>query len=1271
MSVRILFCDNSTGALRAVPSFRLRQEKDSWVGPEIVLEPHGEPALIKEVRVTVKGKPEKVAARLSAAYYSKRFDEPVPLIRPRSWGTAKIITQEPLPSESHCEMEVVVVFYNATSDGKPRGPERMESAVCPVHSGPRPAMQPELEVLNPELFVLVRQSTTQTLVVRNPGSHAPTISLVYPQTLLSPDDPKLPEIQPVLAELKRALETTFNRTPDVDEQDPTRRRYRWTIDLRFSQDANAILSHIEDGLIIPFHAVLPGVSPIRWLMRLQARTVVFPGWVVIDFGTTNSAVALFDTWDYVPFEGLPEEQENHLRTRLSQWLNMRPEEALPHYGRRFEGDWQRWRHAIANRLNIQSPDGLSDWLLQDSSSRLHPLIEAMEVTLPLHPEPFRKAAYAALMKFYHEALRIPPLRRFQLFAITLDPDTQTKTVSSDIEIKAVHLRGLNQNDRWPEIVMGRRAYKARLEAIGKGGDSPLQTILQRFHHSPKRHFGTDHPGFDVPCDNRVEHVTIDQLMRAGWEKLLALTNEARKEDPRFHEGPIRRAIITYPTVAPPSVRQTIQKLLKDLGIADVRTDYDEAIASAIFYIFREYNTYPELGLELFKARSRIRSDSAWIQNVLVFDIGGGTTDIALIQLTLTEEPVFPPGADQGAGGRYYKLSPRLLSSTGHMQLGGELMTLRIFYRLKAMIADKLLTLTQEGKIQSDALQSVLNAGLPENAVSNGKYCPGWLRTVISRENPDSNTPLLRDALNLMERVFPTRWAEGTSQRAAKLQAFYALWDIAEEAKKRLGSKGQAAERESIRDPLVLDAKRMAHLFEQANLRVLVKDSKALEIRLTPEEMEECILKVVQEAVSIAEGALQRLEDVNKEPGRREEQKLDWLILSGQSCNLLLVDQEIRKTFQKSKKFVWNPERVTFLPEYAKLSAALGACYAETQRRTRFAPADSVQELRRGINVLYFDINNLFSYLPCSFHISHSGHTRELFKAGQEFFELYGVDNPDMQRGCIRSDWIGAALNIAIYRQDYTSGVQRSWGTFSAQDIANRLNLSDRQWQEEIRYQFEVDHRLNIDVLLFRRKQGEKGSPTYRIVGNEPRLDLLAFYPKLSATSTSQAADPATNPASTAATTLLTPDGTLNCDIGIGALQGEPRRIFKAGQSLVESFYLAAGNKHTTLRGLLSEGYAEAFMPDDTLAIYLRPKDAPKWSYVGLIERPGEKPVFPRRYRLTLDEQGVLRIHNGEPLYQESRDPQCLQNNPGWVFRASLNPTKRETDEERNPFTGKH
>ena len=76
-------------------------------------------------------------------------------------------------------------------------------------------------------------------------------------------------------------------------------------------------------------------------------------------------------------------------------------------------------------------------------------------------------------------------------------------------------------------------------------------------------------------------------------------------------------------------------MLSEIGFRRVVIKYDEAIAAAIFYLMREIGFDPSLGLEAFKVGCR-HDNGAWWRNVLVFDIGGGTTDLALVRLTLTE-----------------------------------------------------------------------------------------------------------------------------------------------------------------------------------------------------------------------------------------------------------------------------------------------------------------------------------------------------------------------------------------------------------------------------------------------------------------------------------------------------------------------------------------------------------------------------------------------------------------------------------------------------------
>ncbi|MFO0173209.1 MAG: molecular chaperone, partial [Aphanizomenon sp.] len=55
----------------------------------------------------------------------------------------------------------------------------------------------------------------------------------------------------------------------------------------------------------------------------------FPGWLALDFGTSNSTVTLFDPIEVPIAEVLPREQELRLRERMAEWLNSPSDLALP------------------------------------------------------------------------------------------------------------------------------------------------------------------------------------------------------------------------------------------------------------------------------------------------------------------------------------------------------------------------------------------------------------------------------------------------------------------------------------------------------------------------------------------------------------------------------------------------------------------------------------------------------------------------------------------------------------------------------------------------------------------------------------------------------------------------------------------------------------------------------------------------------------------------------------------------------------------------------
>ncbi|HEV3447110.1 MAG TPA: hypothetical protein VG099_20895, partial [Gemmataceae bacterium] len=87
--------------------------------------------------------------------------------------------------------------------------------------------------------------------------------------------------------------------------------------------------------------------------------------------------------------------------------------------------------------------------------------------------------------------------------------------------------------------------------------------------------------------------------------------------------------------------------------------------------------------------------------------------------------------------------------------------------------------------------------------------------------------------------------------------------------------------------------------------------------------------------------------------------------SGKTCKLEALQREVRRVLSKANYFVWSPHRVTFAEDYAKLATSVGACWAEELRTMVFDEKGAKDPLRRGLNQLRFDVQNLFFNLPCS------------------------------------------------------------------------------------------------------------------------------------------------------------------------------------------------------------------------------------------------------------------------------------------------------------------
>ncbi|MEH2239022.1 molecular chaperone [Nostoc sp.] len=970
----------------------------------------------------------------------------------------------------------------------------------------------------------------------------------------------------------------------------------------------------------------------------------FPGWFALDFGTSNSTVTLFDPIEVPIAEILPKEQEMRLRDRLSQWLSSPASVALPDVS---ADDWEKFIAEISKNLEIE-PSRLSEVFESDNKERFLEAIRQIELSLG-NSERFRRAVSKKLYQIYHEVFRVPTLESQNLIPVVLDIDRRDTEIPSESEIS--QLGDL-------KLRMGREARDNRKKAIAQGTSGSLKEIISRFHHSPKRYFGQER-SFSVILDGEEQTITANQLIQSAWAHLIELTEDYRQHARRrFSEGDFLTAVVTYPTVAPPVVRKEVRELVEQLGIDDVQTAYDEAVSVAIFFLWREFGGNLNIGIESFKTRCR-QAGNKWSQNVLVLDIGGGTTDLALIELTLEDKtPTFADYEDRGLGGRYYKLTPKLLGSSGHLQLGGELITLRIFRLLKVAIADFLLTAATTGDIESEKLEDLINSELNERFLEQGKFKSGSLLKCLDRENPEGDIAY-KDALDTAEKVLPTRW----QQAPQRLQSFYILWDHAEAAKLKLGQKPPA---ENSLLTFTLSEQQISELLTQSAVKLQVKDPNSICVTLDNQQFERAAASGIKEAIGIAKGLMEsrlRADDLTKDSWN--SQKVDWLILSGKTCNLDIVQRQIYQEFSKSPYFVWNPERITFVLEFTKLATSAGACYAEKLRRLRFDPEESKSLLRKGANQLEIDVKNLFYYLPCNFkRKTQSNDLLTIFKAGQELYQLA----PWETVAKVRTAWQGIQLTNIIYRQDYEEGDLRLWGSFDGKNLMNQLGMQEADFLKKIKVQFEIDQTLEFNVLLC------QGNPHYLI--DIPGIDLESVVSETSA---------------------LFADGKLNWNIAVerfnkdlndgdiavnvieSATVDQPdayHLVFEVGNDgskLFQKFhYLRDGVTQPGI-GLISNPLPP-FPQIGQHTFYVYQTDAEtnskKWIRIGALSKPDVTTDYPCQYRVTLDDQGILRMHAGEVPYWTSQNQECLKEE-GCIYIAELELQPNEVDKERDPFCGIH
>ncbi|MGW4028892.1 hypothetical protein ACWEFL_06130 [Streptomyces sp. NPDC004838] len=956
------------------------------------------------------------------------------------------------------------------------------------------------------------------------------------------------------------------------------------------------------------------------------RNQVFPGFAAIDFGTTASAITLFDPRqdDQLPIDP---GQERRLRELLADLLDGHPEGPPAAAA-------DSWRAHLAELTALLTDRAVDERLTTPAAlaTRLRdgrPLpagmldLVCLELDKGLSSESEALSRWLALRlhDVYDDALNVPSLARQRLRQVEFGQSTTF--IDSGLRMRL-------DNDGTPRFSLGARVT----EEAGVCPD------LKRFL-GQTRQVGI--PG--LPPDHSL---TTDYLYTHVYDDLLNRAEGFAAADRDREPRPLARIVVTHPTTTAPSAREALRALLVDaLDATDVCVDYDEGVAAGLFFLLRDLGTDLGNGVEALRARSHPLDGGprpSWGQSGLVVDIGGGTTDIALIRLT-TEVRDPEPGDDAvpaAARGIHYSLAPEVIGSTGHSQLGGDFLTLLVYYWIKARIVDELLTGGEHAE-EREALTSVLPDSLRE---PGGAPLP-LTEAVLGYGLRDDVAPA--DVRQVLGDLLPSQWPEG-DQDTGRRNPFVHLFTLAEKIKTTLGATGADATPPVVPQRFLHELHE--HVFENQGRKAPY--GKALfpaeGVPLDPAQFHRLMRPAVHRIAAIAADLVR--DNLARLPGGR----LDRVMLSGRSTMMPLVQEGIVEWFtgavHDSVRLPWNAAALSRETRYAKEAASIGAAWAYSRKTINFRAVEEYGDgggteaiksaAQRGLTEATVSTGNLFLGMPCNMNLMSANGQEPVFRTGEPFEEL------DIT-GRLGRHSAPFQPNETVFLQRATDRSNSvNWGNVDLVDHARREKFTPgaAMW-DRIRARVEVDHQLNPVLLVFLGREhhlteGEYFDLVPRL-GEDPREEWPARNL------------PWAVHAETAGggSTEIFPAGPLGGD--------EPAQLHETPDPHTPP----VAGAMALLPPPLDEdpdGYRffrfHAVEPDGTRHL------------LGEAKAPGD-PGPTAVHRASLTATGRLRVHRGRVPFLPAKDLRDVHERPGAVRRLPMNRSEPSLNEMWNPYSGRH
>ncbi|WP_106188380.1 hypothetical protein [Umezawaea tangerina] len=929
----------------------------------------------------------------------------------------------------------------------------------------------------------------------------------------------------------------------------------------------------------------------------------YGGRAAFDLGTTTSTVTVWDPQE-ATYPSLSPVQRHKLADAFADLFDQEPPG-----GSGLRIAWREFGCSVADKLSPVPGRvervGTAERLRTRDGHRtaLDTVITELERACVNGTSEMRRYLTPQLARCYREALAVPPLDSLRYHRAYLEGRT---------------------HDELPSVVWDTHEQNARRFRLGSRPESDGQLWEPVAYRGLKQQLGRRTPRQFGSSDGP----TLDQLMTGALNDLTYRTNrylENFRTELNLIRGELVDVVLTYPTMAPLSARNKLRSMMGQVGILTLDTSFDEAVAAAMFYVLRSVGGRTDMAVESFSSRcdpvpgENLTPDgrpTAWQQHVLIVDVGGGTVDIALIRLGLRDETDrTAPGADSPHYGRYFRLKPTLLGTTGDSQRGGDFVTLQVFRWIKVLLANHVLMSSPR------VAESVRDQLGRRYFDAYDVYLPDKLVTSALDVLSD-----LSQAAAAAGHVVPTQWRDTTpglrGSAAEREQLFTKLWEIAEQAKIDLGVH-ETVEVDDIALRAVFDSLREMH--EAVGGESLT----APRILLRQQDFVHLLEPEIRQTMNLAADLVAT---------RLPNDQLHQVVLTGRGSLLPQVRaqlvQALSRWFTEEPVPRPVPPILSYGDAYAKHAASIGACWASTvDRRTQ----ENVRaRLADGVTWLTVEVDNLFRSMPAAFVVPAAA---EIGPSGTT--PLFGMDaelRPTEAGGepVVRAGWVQYQNPFRVDRLKAFE-ISHQWAYLRLEEFFKVEELDGHKFgpalARELFVQVEASASLEMWALVCRG-----GVPDITLPHASTSMRLVEPVDRFDVVLDDVVADP-------------TITGFMDDSM--------PEPVFTAGDAFDCVLVVGGSRRRAKISGPLEVPQAHGW----------RFHRSTGGNYAEPVVIPAPDCADGLRHHAVLDETGILHVVAGPPPYRAAQNLQELLDSPGSVLRLMMTSAEPDYQSQSDPFTG--